>query len=83
VVVHCHGGRDRTGALVALALTVAGVPADAVSADYALTADAEAIAMHNTLIHLTSAYGGAVSYLLGSGVRPADIEAVRTRLRDS
>jgi protein-tyrosine phosphatase len=80
VVVHCHGGRDRTGALVALALTVAGVPADAVIADYALTTDTEAIAMHNTLTHLTEMYGGAVPYLLAAGVQPSHIEAVRTRL---
>src|SRR3954454_24677484 len=34
VVVHCHGGRDRTGVLVALALAVAGVPAGEIVADY-------------------------------------------------
>jgi protein-tyrosine phosphatase len=33
------GGKDRTGLLAALLLRVAGVPADAVAADYALTED--------------------------------------------
>lgn len=37
VVVHCHGGKDRTGVVVALALAVAGVPTDEIIADYALT----------------------------------------------
>jgi protein tyrosine/serine phosphatase len=37
VLVHCMGGKDRTGLLSALLLRVAGVPADAVAADYALT----------------------------------------------
>ncbi|MEV8373590.1 tyrosine-protein phosphatase [Kribbella sp. NPDC056861] len=37
VVVHCYGGKDRTGVLVALALVVAGVPEDEIVADYALT----------------------------------------------
>jgi protein tyrosine/serine phosphatase len=37
VVVHCHGGKDRTGMVVALALTVAGVPVEEIVADYALT----------------------------------------------
>ncbi|GAA0607281.1 hypothetical protein GCM10009534_47500 [Kribbella sandramycini] len=37
VVVHCHGGKDRTGMVVALALRVAGVPDDAIVADYFLT----------------------------------------------
>ncbi|WP_329484645.1 tyrosine-protein phosphatase [Kribbella sp. NBC_01484] len=34
VVVHCHGGKDRTGMVVALALSIAGVPEDEIVADY-------------------------------------------------
>lgn len=37
VVVHCHGGKDRTGMIVALALSIAGVPEDEIIADYFLT----------------------------------------------
>lgn len=37
VVVHCAGGKDRTGIIVALALSVAGVADDVIAADYALT----------------------------------------------
>jgi protein tyrosine/serine phosphatase len=37
VVVHCHGGKDRTGMVVALALSVAGVPEEEIVADYVLT----------------------------------------------
>ncbi|MEU4603094.1 tyrosine-protein phosphatase [Kribbella sp. NPDC023972] len=37
VVVHCHGGKDRTGMVVALALSVAGVPEEEIIADYFLT----------------------------------------------
>jgi protein-tyrosine phosphatase len=36
-LVHCAAGKDRTGVVVALALTVAGVRAPAVVADYAAT----------------------------------------------
>jgi protein-tyrosine phosphatase len=39
VVVHCHAGKDRAGNVVALALSLAGVPADAVVADYAVLDD--------------------------------------------
>lgn len=35
LAVHCSAGRDRTGVLVALALSVAGVPASAIAEDYA------------------------------------------------
>lgn len=37
VVVHCHGGKDRTGMIIALALAIAGVPENEIVADYALT----------------------------------------------
>jgi protein tyrosine/serine phosphatase len=37
VLVHCLGGKDRTGIVVALALRVAGVPLEDVVADYAAT----------------------------------------------
>jgi len=36
-LVHCAAGKDRTGMVVALALTVAGVPPELVAADYAHT----------------------------------------------
>jgi protein-tyrosine phosphatase len=37
VVVHCHGGKDRTGMVVALALSVVGVGEEQIVADYFLT----------------------------------------------
>jgi len=37
VAVHCVGGKDRTGLIAALALRLAGVAAETVAADYALT----------------------------------------------
>src|SRR5215210_3340530 len=38
-VVNCAAGKDRTGVVVALTLAVAGVPAEEIVADYAMTAD--------------------------------------------
>ncbi|HEV3479286.1 MAG TPA: tyrosine-protein phosphatase, partial [Gaiellaceae bacterium] len=37
VVVHCHGGKDRTGLVSAFLLRLAGVPIDAIATDYALS----------------------------------------------
>jgi len=37
VLVHCHGGKDRTGIVVAFLLTLAGVPRDVIAQDYALS----------------------------------------------
>lgn len=39
VVVHCHSGKDRSGMIIALALSLAGVPADLIAADYAAVSD--------------------------------------------
>jgi protein-tyrosine phosphatase len=39
-VFHCAAGKDRTGVLAAIVLSVLGVAADAVAADYALSAAA-------------------------------------------
>jgi protein-tyrosine phosphatase len=82
VVVHCHGGRDRTGVLVALALSVAGVAPEEIAKDYALSADRPAATMRNTLAHAERHYGGVVPYLLGSGVAQLHLDAVRARLRE-
>lgn len=38
-VVHCAAGKDRTGTVVAMALSVAGVPREEIVADYVLTAE--------------------------------------------
>jgi protein-tyrosine phosphatase len=80
VVVHCHSGRDRTGILVALTLTVAGVAADVAAADYALTDGCAPQTMLDTLTHLEYRHGGAAAYLLAAGVSPSHIEAVQVRL---
>jgi protein-tyrosine phosphatase len=37
VLVHCHGGKDRTGVIVALLLSLVGVTDDVIADDYALT----------------------------------------------
>jgi len=39
VVVHCHGGKDRTGIVVALLLRLAGVAIDEIATDYALSGE--------------------------------------------
>jgi len=39
VLIHCMGGKDRTGLLAALLLRLAGVPVADIAADYGLSAD--------------------------------------------
>jgi len=80
VVVHCHGGRDRTGVLVALALSVAGVDPEAIVEDYTRSPTCDALTMRNTFDHVREAYGGAAGYLLATGVTRHQVDAVRERL---
>jgi protein-tyrosine phosphatase len=42
VVVHCAGGKDRTGLVTAMALRVVGAAKEVVAADYALTQERQA-----------------------------------------
>lgn len=80
VLVHCQAGRDRTGVLVALLLTVAGVAAQDVADDYAVTDACTAQTMLNTLAHLDQRHGGIAAYLMAAGVEPGLVAAVRSRL---
>jgi protein tyrosine/serine phosphatase len=65
-LVHCAAGKDRTGVVVALALSLAGVTREAVVADYLRSAErAEAILRR---LQSTASYGPSLA-----GVRAADI----------
>jgi protein-tyrosine phosphatase len=46
-VVHCSGGRDRTGVTIALLLRVLGVAPETIAEDYALTGDLLAPHVHH------------------------------------
>ncbi|MFC4150094.1 tyrosine-protein phosphatase [Micromonospora mangrovi] len=80
VVLHCHAGRDRTGVVVALALHVAGVSTESIAVDYALTDSSPPAMIANTFAHLEARYGGVAEYLVGSGVPPGHLAAIRARL---
>ena len=81
IVIHCHAGRDRTGLIIALLLGAAGVPAAAISGDYALSFSAVSETMDATLGYLDSAYGGIVPYVRAIGITDNELAAIRLRLR--
>lgn len=58
-LVHCAAGKDRTGVIVALALSVAGVRPDAIIADYA--ASGERIGAVMARLRTSATYGAEVS----------------------
>lgn len=67
-VVHCAAGKDRTGVVVALALSLAGVTRDAVVADYVASADR----IEGVLERLRSSatYGPALADATADLIRP-------------
>jgi hypothetical protein len=81
VLVHCAGGRDRTGLVAALLLRLAGVDAATVADDYAATAgDTPREAMAAVLAELDRR-GGVEAYLRAIGLDEAQIDRLKERLR--
>jgi protein tyrosine/serine phosphatase len=87
VLFHCVGGRDRTGQITLLLLSVAGVEPDEIAADYCLSAGEgdDFLAARGTssteVILSVLAELDAEAYLRGAGVSAADLAALRRRLR--
>lgn len=63
-VVHCAAGKDRTGVLVALALSVAGVQRAAIVADYAASAE--------VITAIVARLVASPTYAADISARPAD-----------
>ncbi len=67
-VVHCAAGKDRTGVLVAVALSLAGVRREAVVADYARSA--ERIDAVLARLRSSSTYGPSLADTSADALRP-------------
>jgi hypothetical protein len=87
VLFHCLAGKDRTGVVAALLLTVVGVGRDAIVEDYVLSDGTMPTefpptpeVMLGMLDHLDHRHGGVPAYLAGIGVGAPVQEALRRRL---
>ena len=89
VLFHCMGGRDRTGQITLLLLSLAGVEPGEIAADYCLSAGEgdDFLAARGTssteVILSVLADLDVEAYLRDAGVSEADLAAVRSRLRGS
>ena len=86
VLFHCKRGHDRTGIIAILLLALAGVSADDIIADYAMSIDPEREEMlareHTTTretILATLASLDIDAYLLAGGLSQIDLNTIRTR----
>ena len=93
VLVHCMAGKDRTGIVCALSLSLAGVSDEEIGADFAASGDAlrpifenpedadiEPELILDTLALLRRRHGSVKAYLLDAGLEPVQIERLRKRL---
>ena len=91
VVVHCVGGKDRTGLVAGLLLRLCGVSLADVDADYTATetrlrprmgevATAPAGAMATVLERVEREHGSIAAYLERCGLAPETVERLRARL---
>ncbi len=95
VVVHCVAGKDRTGVVCALTLSLLGVSDEDIAADYALTGTAylrkgnldapawyrsPAEAMLLFLTGLRERHGSVNGYLTAAGLAPERVDALRGHL---
>lgn len=81
VLVHCAGGKDRTGLVAALLLRLVGVPAAAVAEDYAATeGEAPREAMADVLAELERRHGSVEEYLRDGGLDESRVARLRELL---
>jgi protein-tyrosine phosphatase len=105
-VFHCFAGKDRTGLVAAMLLSIAGVSPDDIAADYAET-DVQLARQYEIWIdeapaekrgrfreelrcppdrilgvidHLDRKWGGVAGYLEATGMSPANIDRVSSKL---
>jgi protein tyrosine/serine phosphatase len=81
-IVHCAAGKDRTGTVVAMALSVAGVPDDVIVEDYVLSDQRITRILDRLATH--PVYGEALKSQPVDDQRPkpASMEAILTSVRD-
>ena len=82
VVVHCHEGRERSGIVVALLLSLAGVDDESIGADWTLSdpENMEPAWIIDVLEHMRRERGSVEEFLVAGGLAAAEIDALRSRL---
>jgi protein-tyrosine phosphatase len=89
VLFHCVGGRDRTGQITLLLLSLAGVEPEEIAADYCLSAGegdgfltARGTSSTEVILSVLAELD-VEAYLREAGVSEADLESVRARLHEA
>jgi protein-tyrosine phosphatase len=91
ILFHCHSGRDRTGIIAAMLLSLVGVDDSTIAKDYTISSvyiqptfekplsEKPEIMLH-FLAYLDRQYGGTRAYLLESGVSELELTRIQHHL---
>lgn len=81
--VHCAAGRDRTGVVVSLVLSILGADRAIIEEEYLRTGSAEATNLNQFFSTVENRYGsdveGVEAFLRSIGVTDADMSLIRTK----
>ncbi len=91
ILFHCHSGRDRTGIIAAMLLSLVGVDDSTIAKDYTISSIyiqptfekplfEEPEVMLHFLTYLDTHYGGTRGYLLESGVSESELARIQRHL---
>jgi protein-tyrosine phosphatase len=91
ILFHCRSGKDRTGIIAAMLLSLAGVDYSTIAKDYTISSVyiqptyekplfEQPEIMLDFLAYLDTKYGGARAYLLESGVSERDLTRIQDHL---
>jgi protein-tyrosine phosphatase len=84
VVIHCHEGRERTGVVAAMLLSLAGVSDALIAQDWVLSQPESLKASDITpvLDYMRERGGDIAGFLADSGMSPDEVDALRRRMLD-
>ena len=91
ILFHCHSGRDRTGIIASILLSLVGVDDSTIAKDYTISnmyiqpTFEESLAeqpeiMFHFLAYLDKQYGGTRAYLLKSGASEPELTSIKHHL---
>src|SRR5215207_1126812 len=91
ILFHCRSGRDRTGIIAAMLLSLAGVDDSTIAKDYTISSvyiqptfekplSEEPEIMLQFLAYLDTQYGGIHAYLLEAGVSESELTCIQQHL---
>lgn len=79
-VIHCHAGKDRTGALVTLIHLLSGAEEAVIQRDYLASEMDTNLTLLNAFCEIIDQSGGIRPYLYSCGIAPSVVDALQSKI---